>query len=253
MLNYIESVLLSFRNCFSRERSFKWFTVIVSALMIRSDHLGVTSIIRDLCLDHTCYEKMLHFFRSRAYNLQAIRKQWYEVVLSRAPLYRVNDRAVLIGDGVKQSKEARRMPGVKKMIQESETCSKPEYIHGHLFGAVGVVISDMRKKFCLPLKVNLQDGLKPLATWKEAKGLIEISEKSHVEQMIEAGFEAAKTIGSSFLLLDRYFLSRPALELFDKLNAGMSPASTNLVEIVTKAKVNCIAYRHPHNRKGSIW
>lgn len=31
------------------------------------------------------------------------------------------------------------MPGVKKMVKESETCSKPEYIHAYLFGAVSVV------------------------------------------------------------------------------------------------------------------
>lgn len=143
------------------------------------------------------------------------------------------------------------MPGVKKMVQESETCSKPEYIHGHLFGAVCVIVSDTYKKFCLPLKVNLQDGLKAIASWDEAKGLVDISDKSHVEQMIESGFETARIIGKSFFLLDRYFLSRPALELFDNLNTVHSSGDTNLVEIITKAKSNCTAYRHPYNRSGS--
>ena len=33
------------------------------------------------------------------------------------------------------------MPGVKKLHQDSEDSSKGEYIFGHLFGAVGAVIS----------------------------------------------------------------------------------------------------------------
>ena len=47
---------------------------------------------------------------------------------------------ILVGDGVKQCKEGLYMPGVKKLHQESEDSSKAEYIFGHLFGAVGVLI-----------------------------------------------------------------------------------------------------------------
>ena len=71
----------------------------------------------------------------------------------------------MAGDGVKQSKEAVRMPGVKKMSQESETCSKPEFIHGHLFGALAIVAGAPMRRFCIPLKMNLQDGLREMAEW----------------------------------------------------------------------------------------
>ena len=57
-------------------------------------------------------------------------------------VYTVNGRAVLVGDGVKVSKEARYMPGVKKMVQESEDSSKGEFIFGHMFGALGVLLGD---------------------------------------------------------------------------------------------------------------
>ena len=239
-----------FRKCFSRTNCFKWFVIVICALMLRSDQLGITSVIRDLNLSHTCYESLLHFFRSKAYKLSALRRQWYKIVAGNAPIHRVAGRAIIIGDGVKQGKEAFRMPGVKKMVQESETCSKPEYIHGHLFGAVGVIISNAGKKFTLPLKLNLQDGLKPVASWPEANDVVEISARSHVDQMIEAGFEVSEILGKVFFLLDRYFLSRSALELLNEKNSRCYDGE-NQVEIITKAKSNCTAYRHPHRKKGS--
>jgi len=33
---------------------------------------------------------------------------------------------ILVGDGVKQAKESRKMPGIKKLHQESENSSKNE-------------------------------------------------------------------------------------------------------------------------------
>lgn len=55
------------------------------------------------------------------------------------------------------------MPGVKKLHQDSEDSSKGEYIFGHLFGAVGAVISKSNRFFCIPLKINIQDGLQSAA------------------------------------------------------------------------------------------
>lgn len=43
---------------------------------------------------------------------------------------------IYVGDGVKASKEAKKMPGVKKLHQESENSSKGEYILGHMFGGI---------------------------------------------------------------------------------------------------------------------
>ena len=51
MLNFIENILLCFRPCFSRKSAFGWFVTIIVDLMVRSDMLGITSVIRDLALD----------------------------------------------------------------------------------------------------------------------------------------------------------------------------------------------------------
>ena len=42
--------------------AFRWFIIITIGLILRSDKLGVTSIIRDLALSPGCYDFMLHFF-----------------------------------------------------------------------------------------------------------------------------------------------------------------------------------------------
>ena len=212
--------------------------ILVIGFMVRYDHLGVTSVIRALSLDGNCYETMLHFFRSKAYQLSAIRQRWCEVVRGSGLLYQVDRKTVLIGDGVKQSKEAYHMPGVKKLHQDSEDSSKGEYIFGHLFGAVGAVISKSNRFFCIPLKINIQDGLQSAAGWEGST----VSTESHVVQMIENGYEAAKTFGKSIFLLDRYFLTVPALRKLNQLNAG---TEGKRLELVTKAKRNCIAYEEP--------
>ena len=209
MLKFMNEVLSAFRTCFSRTAAFEWFVVIVVGLMVRSDHLGVTSIVRDLALHPRHYESMIHFFRSSAWSLESLRLAWQKVVRRIAPLLYVRGRVVLVGDGMKQAKEGRHMPGVKKLHQESENVSKGEYIFGHLFGAIGILAGTPQKWFCLPLFMNLQDGVKAIFGWADDS---EERQASHVVQMIEQAFVAARTFGGALLLLDRYFLSIPALQ-----------------------------------------
>lgn len=69
---------------------------------------------------------------------------------------------------------------------------------------------------------------------------------SHVTQMIINAFEASNMLGKSILLLDRYFLSVPALSKLKELNDHGDAT----MHIVTKAKRNCTAYDHPTMRTG---
>ena len=48
---------------------------------------------------------------------------------------------VYVGDGIKVGQEGRKMPGVKRLHQESEDVSKPEWIRGHYFSALGLLLS----------------------------------------------------------------------------------------------------------------
>lgn len=236
MLKFIESILVEFRCCFRREATFKWFVVCTVAMMLRSDRLGVTSAVRDLCLSPGCYECLLHFFRSGAYSLEDLRQMWYRVVRDRAPLAMCRSRVILVGDGVKQAKEGRRMPGVKKMAQESETCSKPEYIHGHMFGTLGAVVQTSVKRFCMPLRINIQEGLKEASSWEEGKDILCISGWNHIEQMIGAAFEAAAGSGKaqedSFDHAMNPRLARRITQVFSRLilGKGLFLSKKNIME-----------------------
>ena len=237
MFQRIEQLLKEFRPCFSRKAAFGWFVTVIVGFMLRSDQLGVTSVIRDLSLAPRCYEPLIHFFHSTAWKPETIRQNWWKLLAEKAPVYRVKKRCILIGDGVKQSKEAFHMAGVKKLLQESENSSKPKFMFGHMFGAVGVLIGRKGGKFCAPVKMNIQDGLRAVSSWNGSG----ISPDSHVVQMVRNSCAAAKVFGTAYLLLDRYFLSVPALQELKEHNTSDAPH----VDIITKAKSNCRAYRKP--------
>lgn len=241
MLDFMNKILSCFESCFSRKAAFRWFVIITVGLMLRSDKLGVTSVIRDLALKPDCYLSMLHFFRASSWSLEGIRQCWFQTVSRFLPLCQEDGFHILVGDGVKQSKEGRRIPGVKKLCQESENSAKPQFIHGHMFGGLGILAGSIHSLTCIPLSIRLHDGLQELRNWDSPC----ISNASHVIQMIEDAYEAAKVFGDSLLLLDRYFLSVPALTRLRELTKEGSIH----MEIVTKAKRNCIAYEKPSARK----
>lgn len=209
--------------------------------MLRSDKLGVTSVIRDLALSPDCYLSMIHFFRASSWSLDTIRLCWFSIVNDVFPLYKERNFHVLVGDGVKQSKEGRRMPRVKKLFQESENSAKPEYIHGHMFGGLGILARHAKNWACIPLSIRLHDGFQAAHEWKGAS----ISCASHVVKMIGDAYHAAQTFGDCLLLLDRYFLTVPALKVLDALNRS----GTVRLEIVSKAKKSCTAFEKPAPQK----
>ena len=241
MLNFIDKILCQFESCFSRKASFRWFVTISIGFMLRSDKLGVTSVLRDLALSPACYPSLIHFFRASSWALDSIRLRWFCVVKNDFPLYNEGNFHVLVGDGVKQSKEGRRMPGVKKLFQESENSAKPEYIHGHMFGGLGILAGTPGCWACVPLSIRLHDGLQAAHEWKGAP----VSLASHVLKMVGDAYCAAQVFGDCLLLLDRYFLTVPALRTLGALNRSGSVR----LEIVTKAKKSCMAYERPAPRK----
>jgi len=243
MMQFLNEILVGFRKGFSREATFKWFVVIVAGLLVRTDHLGVTSVIRGLCLS-VDYVTMIGFFRSSAWTLDALTERWCALVREHAPLARMGDSFIIVGDGVKQSKEGRKMPGVKRLHQESEDSSKGEYIWGHLFGGVGILAETAKKSFCIPLAAQIQDGVKTIFGWCK-EGEQKERQGSHVVEMIRLANKATTSFIKRILLLDRLFLTVPALRELDKINA-----EGQTMEIVTKAKSNCTAFELPGEKTG---
>ena len=223
-----------------------WFIIIVIGLMVRTDTLGVTSIMRALSLAAPSYPLLLNFFRSESFELYEIELKW-QTIISKLPfLYRVRNMVVMVGDGVKQFKEGRYMPGVKKLHQESENSAKAEYIFGHLFGGIGVLVGNTQEKlYCVLLSLRLHEGLKAIRNWwkGDTNGSAEthINEETHVVKTIKDAGRASRVFGSVLLLLDRLYLTVPMLKTL-----ALFPQ----ISVVTKAKKNASAFYHPKPRKG---
>ena len=79
-------------------------------------------------------------------------QRWWHIVLKRCPLPEIDGRLILAGDGIKISKEAEKMPGVKRLHQESDNSGKAPYIYGHHWGAIGILAGWVKKNIlCSPL------------------------------------------------------------------------------------------------------
>ena len=92
-------------------------------------------------------------------NLNKLTRLWCALVFRVHPgLLRVNGRPVLIGDGIKVAKAGRKMPGVKKLHQQSESNTKPEYIFGHSCQAIAILTQALSSVFAIPLACRIHEG-----------------------------------------------------------------------------------------------
>src|SRR5208283_816529 len=129
------------RPAFSHLRTFLWFAAAVAGFTVRTELLGVTSIVRALNLDPRCYNALVDYFHSSAVKLDRLTALWTQLVLRLFPQkLRVNGRYVLVSDGIKIPKCGRKMPAVKLLHQQSDSNTKPEYIMGHSLQAVSLLV-----------------------------------------------------------------------------------------------------------------
>jgi len=134
--------------------------VCLAGMTTRKDLMGVTSIVRALGLVPACYDRLLDFFHSSALNLGKLTRLWCDLVFRVAPgILRVNGRPVLVGDGIKIAKAGRKMPAVKKLHQQSDSNTKPEYIFGHSCQAIAVLTQALSSVFAIPLACRIHEGV----------------------------------------------------------------------------------------------
>ncbi len=145
MINELNHLLDKFSSCFRRKASFHWFVVIIVGFYVRLDHYGVSSFIRWLCLKPGLYTSLLAFFRASSWELNNIIHRWCKIVMAESPIIRVDGRLLLAGDGIKISKEAEKMPGIKKLHQDSDNSGKAQYIYGHHHGVIGILAGRVKK------------------------------------------------------------------------------------------------------------
>ena len=146
------------RPAFSRNLTFLWFATITAAFTVRGDLLGVTSLVRSLKLNPRCYERLLSCFHSEGIKLDTLYSLWARVVLGLfASPVRINNRLVLVGDGIKVAKRGKKMPGVKLLHQVSDS-NKPEYIMGHSLQSVCILMNAASSVFAVPLASRIHEG-----------------------------------------------------------------------------------------------
>jgi hypothetical protein len=143
----------------ARARTFLWMSICLAGMTVRKDLLGVTSIVRALGLEPACYDRLLDFFHSSGLDLDKLTRAWCALVFRLDPgILRVNGKPVLVADGIKVAKAGRKMPGVKKLHQQSESNNKAEYIFGHSCQAVAVLTQALSSVFALPLACRIHEG-----------------------------------------------------------------------------------------------
>jgi hypothetical protein len=150
MIKEISCILASFRPCFTRTAAFNWFCTVVFGFIVRIDLCGASSFVRWLGLKPDLYTAMLSFFRASSWQLTTILKHWWRIVLQQCPLPEIDGRLLLAGDGIKISKEAEKMPAVKRLHQESDNSGKAPYIYGHHWGVIGILAGRVKKNLLHP-------------------------------------------------------------------------------------------------------
>jgi len=157
--NHWWNLVCELRSACARSRTFLWMSLCLAGMTTRKDLLGVTSIVRALGLEPACYDRLLDFLHSPALDLDKLTRAWRALVFRLDPgILRVNGRSVLVGDGIKVAKAGRKMPGVKKLHQQSESNNKAEYIFGHSCQAVAVLTQALSSVFALPLACRIHEG-----------------------------------------------------------------------------------------------
>lgn len=213
---------IQLRPACARNRTFLWLLVVLMAFSVREDLMGVTSFIRCLGLQPFCYDRILDFFHSDGVNLQVLAQLWTAMVIHSHPgLVRCNGRIVLVGDGIKVAKSGKKMPAVKRLHQESESNTKPEYIMGHSCQAISILAQGLGSIVAIPLVARIHEGL--VFSNRDKRSLL--------DKMV--------------LLLDSLLISEPFYFVVDAYYASrkmIRPLQNNGNHLLTRVRSNAVGY-----------
>lgn len=216
------------RPAFSRQRTFMWFVTAVAGLTVRTEMLGVTSIVRALKLHPRFYDRLLNQFHSSAIEPDTLTALWTRVVLRLFPHpLRLNGRLVLVGDGIKTAKRGKKMPAVKLLHQQAD-CNKPEYIMRHSLQAVSILMHAAKSVFAVPLAMRIHEGL----VWSNRDRRTLLNKMLSLLGIVDIG-------QAFYFVADAYYAS-------GKIINGLLAQNHHLL---TRVKSNAVAYA-PHVQHG---
>src|SRR5450755_1182600 len=110
------NALQTVRPAFTRLRAFLWFATLVAGFAVRTEHLGVTSIVRALKLRPKCYDALLDNMHSSAVRLDELSALWTRAVLRLFPI-----RCVSTADAF-WWETASRLPNAARRCPGSNCC-----------------------------------------------------------------------------------------------------------------------------------
>lgn len=193
------------RPAFSRKRSFLWAMVTLAGLCIRTDLLGVTSIVRVLGLSENAYRSILKFFHSKGVKLDKLITCWVSLAMRLFSPVTIGDYIILELDGIKVAKEGRKMPAVKCLHQESNNNSKAEYIMGHSIQCIALLVKGFGGAMAaVPLIAAIHEGL----VWsnRDARTLIDKA-VTVVEQVLRAINKKCMIVADAYYCNAKFLLA----------------------------------------------
>ena len=226
------TLVCEWRPACARSRTFLWMATCLAGMTVRGDLMGVTSIVRALGLVPACYDRLLDFFHSPALNLDQLTRLWCSLVFKANPgILRVEGKPVLVGDGIKVAKSGRKMPGVKKLHQESDSNTKPEYIFGHSCQAVAVLTQALSTVFAVPLACRIHEGV--VFTHRDKRTLM--------DKMILL-IDSLGMSGPFYFVADAYYAN-------GKIVRGLLATGSHLVTRIRSNSVACFPATPPPGKR----
>jgi len=223
-------IVRKLRSAFSRQQTFFWGVLVIMSFCVRQDLNGVTSFIRASWIAPQFYTCITGFFHSNGVNLDQLTCLWSSICLKIFSPYLVkfNGRYILLADGLKIPKEGKKMPGIKSHHQGSQNNSKPEYIMGHSFQAVSLLVKAADSFFAVPLASRIHEGFK-------------LSNRDHRTLFNKLLFllTGMELSGHYYFLADAYYSCKPMIKGLLK----------NGNHIISRMKSNAVAFKKAESRE----
>ena len=198
----VGQILRALRPAFNYEPTYVWFVLLMWGVLISNQPPAITSYLNALGLPERFYPQALHWFYSQAWSAHRLCQMWAQWLVRHPMVHRLHGQLVYVGDGIKVAKEGHQMPGVKRLHQESSNVSKREWIRGHYFGALHLLLTTGSALVATPIAVELHDGLK-----------LSNSDKSTLVDKMAAQCITFMEPGS-YAILDAYFAAANLIKTF---------------------------------------
>lgn len=208
-----------------RRRTALWLLVVLVAWIARPDLLGVTSFVRSSFLSNASYHALLNFFHSSALVLPALTELWIRFVLSHFTPVTESGAIVCVADGIKVGKEGKQMPAVKCLHQESENNTKSEFIMGHSFQSIAILVrAATGQVVAVPLISRICEGLRTRLSRRP---------ESQLDRLVQIFLSVMRTAGrTGILVADAYYAARTVI----------LPLCAQGHHLVTRVRWNAVGY-----------